>query len=52
MTGIVTYELTIEGKLFRDWFKENKSPYDIISAINIDAPKQLDNINILIELLY
>lgn len=51
-TGLVTYELTIEDRLFRDWFKANKSPYDTISAINIDAPKQLDNINILIELLY
>lgn len=47
-----TYNVTVEGKALRDWFIENNYPYETLYNMQIIKPKQLENISVLIEIIF
>jgi len=46
------FKLTVGDILFRDWFIENNQPYSKLYYMNVDFPKQLSNMSILLEIIY
>ena len=46
------YHLYVEDKLFRDWFVDNNTPYDIIYYMKINAPKNLTPMAVLLEVIF
>lgn len=46
------FKLTVGDRLFRDWFIENEQPYSELYYMNVDFPKQLSNMSILLEIIY
>lgn len=51
-TGATIYKLIKDGIPLREWFKDNKYPYDILSSFNLIYPKHLDKCYVFSELLF
>jgi len=46
------YNLYVGDKLLRDWFVDNKKPYNIIYYMKINAPKNLTLMAVLLEVIF
>lgn len=47
-----TYQLYVQNKLLRDWFVENSQPYSIMYYMDINHPKNLTPMAVLLEVIF
>ena len=47
-----TYQLYIQDKLLRDWFVEKSQPYSIMYYMDINYPKNLTLLAVLLEVIF
>jgi hypothetical protein len=46
------YELLVENQLLRDWFVEKSQPYSIMYYMDINHPKNLSPMAVLLEVIF